>query len=100
VPRKLNKRAKMPMLLMQRSEVIRTRSRKPAKKFKPRCDICEGVVNKIPLDHGDKKDIKTKRGRPAKKTKTHVRREHIGWYCKLCKIFFYPDGSPDWRGIT
>lgn len=98
-----DKRKKMPRLLMSRRQLWHVTGRMPkkGKKVKPRCDSCECVANKIVLDHGAQKVGET-RGRPPKsgKKKKPPRREHIGWYCKPCKIFFYPDGSPDWRGIT
>lgn len=51
---------------------------------------------KVTIDHGYKK--KNKRGRPPKDPPPEYQRyEHIGWWCPVCNLFYYMDGTPEWR---
>jgi len=81
------RREKMPRMLESVGEIWQVKGRKPRKRKKPLCEKCENplYVQKIDLGakyKGKKRYLKT------------------GWYCRNCKIFYYPDGSPDYRGVT
>ena len=77
----------------------------PRRMTVPLCSRCENHVKIVKVDYGQKpKTPSMDRGSPRKPKKNdgrpNKRYEHIGWYCRNCHIFFYPDGSPDFRGIT
>ena len=57
-----------------------------------KCELCDRFVNKLNLDNG-KQDKRTKgRGRPSKVPEpVKPRREHVGWWCKHCRVFLYLD---------
>jgi len=85
--------------------------KKPAKGTKfPKCGIkgCDSVLTKQTHDTGYKGAKKleprvnppqrTKRGRP--RLPENQRIQFIGWYCKKCKMFYYPSGNVIPESIT
>jgi hypothetical protein len=105
-------RENMPRAIMNEAMIhaIRGRKRKAPSSKIPRavCSRCGNFTRVIHIDKGylkanDPSKKKRKRGRPSKEPKLikrDDRREHIGYWCEHCKIFYYCDGSPDYRGAT
>ena len=79
------RRSIMPRLITSRTTIHAETGREPRPKHKSRCGKCGAVVYTQTMDRGAK-------------YKSKERYEHIGYWCRTCKIFFYLDGSPDYRG--
>jgi len=75
------------------------RRKKGPKNPRPRCPFCEKIVYATRIDkERKKKPKKPKRGRPKnidRKTTTHYNK--IGYWCFECEIFFYLDGTPNYK---
>lgn len=71
-----------------------------SKKPRPRCGVktCRKPLNVSKIEVGRVK-VKKKRGpgRPSKKDKFIKGRIVIGYYCKHCHIFYYLDGTPNYK---
>ncbi len=67
---------------------------------KPRsiCPFCEKKLYSVRVDMNRlRKEEKTKKvGRPRKKSKV-TRYTKIGYWCKGCEVFFYSDGTPNYK---
>lgn len=68
---------------------------------RPRCGVkaCRKPLNVAVIEAGRVR-VEKKRGpgRPPKKSKQKNRgRIKIGLYCKHCHIFYYPDGTPNYK---
>ncbi len=75
----------------------RDEDRSAAKHPRPRCGICGRPTVVATIDRG-KTEKKGKRpvGRPRKGAR-YTRYRKIGRYCAYCEIFYYPNGTPDYR---
>ncbi len=96
-------RQKTPYAILdERTIYARTgKKRKKAKRKHPRplCSRCGEFCYVQHIDHGYGAAIdsdKKQRKKAARKT-WKKRREFIGYWCHECKVFYYLDGSPEWR---
>lgn len=63
-----------------------------AKGKKRKCMFCKRLLRKIPMDNGTPRERRKRRGRPPRNIEPNrLRYEHIGWWCKSCRIFHYLD---------
>ena len=75
------------------------RSIKGPKNPRPRCPICKDPTYSARIDKDRiKKPRKRGPGRPKKSdSKKKTRYNKIGYWCDGCKIFYYLDGTPNYK---
>lgn len=89
---------KKPTLIMAPISIwgIKRREDGP-KNLRPRCPFCKAVCYASRIDKNRKRPSKKKKvGRP-KKMKDHIRYKKIGFWCDDCEVFFYMDGTPNYK---
>lgn len=81
------RRSIVPRLIQSEIMIRVEKGRKPRPRHKPLCGKCANPTYKMKIDLGAKYS-------------GEKRFEHVGWFCRTCQIFYYLDGSPDFRGVT
>ena len=67
------------------------------KQPKDRCGVCGRPLVSSTIDRGGTLRIEKRSvGRPKKGSK-FTRRKVIGKYCARCELFYYPNGSPNYK---
>jgi hypothetical protein len=75
------------------------RSEKGPKNPRPRCPLCKSATYAARIDKDRVKGPRErKRGRPKKSdSKKKTRYSKIGYWCETCEIFYYLDGTPNYK---